>query len=57
MFTFTPLFAFGAFATAQYAAGRTPGAKFIGFDRDGHVLLGHNETVDLEIIMLLNTNL
>ena len=36
---------YGTFATAQYTAGRIPGAQFIGFDEGGHTWVGHDAEV------------
>ena len=47
--------AFGTFAGAQYTASRIPGAKFVGFDEGGHLLVGHDEAVRNEIVKLLAT--
>ena len=44
---------FGTYAGAQYTASRIPGARFIGFDVGGHLLVGHDETVRSEIVKLL----
>lgn len=44
---------FGTYAGAHYTASRIPGAKFIGFDAGGHLLVGHDETVRNEIVKLL----
>lgn len=44
---------FGTFAGAEYTAGRIPGARFIGFDAGGHLLVGHDEVVRQEILTLL----
>lgn len=46
---------FGTYAAAQYTASRITGAKFIGFDSGGHVLVGHDEAVRAEIVQLLTT--
>ncbi|MDH4059622.1 MAG: alpha/beta hydrolase [Aquincola sp.] len=46
---------FGTYAGAQYTASRIPGAKFIGFDHGGHLLVGHDEAVRAEILALLTT--
>ena len=46
---------FGTFAGAQYTASRIPGAKFVGFDEGGHLLVGHDEAVRNEIVKLLAT--
>ena len=44
---------FGTYASAQYTASRIAGAKFIGYDRGGHVWVGHDEEVRAEIVKLL----
>ena len=44
---------FGTYAGAQYTASRIPGARFIGFDVGGHLLVGHDEAVRSEIVKLL----
>jgi pimeloyl-ACP methyl ester carboxylesterase len=44
---------FGTFAAAQYTASRIPGATFVGFDRGGHLLVGHDARVRREIVTLL----
>lgn len=44
---------YGTFASAQYIAGRIPGAKFIGFDEGGHTWVGHDEQVRAAILELL----
>ncbi len=44
---------FGTYATAHYTASRIPGARFMGFDRGGHLLVGHDEAVHAAIIDLL----
>jgi 2-hydroxy-6-oxonona-2,4-dienedioate hydrolase len=36
---------FGTFASAAYAAERIPGARFLAFERGGHLLLGHQAEV------------
>jgi hypothetical protein len=43
----------GTYAAAQYTAGRIAGAKFIGFDTGGHLLVGHDEEVRTAIVELL----
>ena len=48
--------AFGTYAGAQYTAGRIPGARFIGFDTGGHLLVGHDEAVRNEIVRLLKAS-
>ncbi len=44
---------FGTYAAAQYTASRIPGARFVGFDDGGHLLVGHNAEVQANIIKLL----
>lgn len=44
---------FGTFASAQYAASRIAGAKFIGYDHGGHIWVGHDDEVRAEIVKLL----
>lgn len=45
---------FGTYAAAQYTASRIAGAKFVGFDDGGHLLVGHDAEVQAEIVTLLN---
>jgi pimeloyl-ACP methyl ester carboxylesterase len=40
---------FGTYATAQYTAAQIPGARFLGFDQGGHLLVGHSERLRGEI--------
>jgi pimeloyl-ACP methyl ester carboxylesterase len=47
---------FGTYAAAQYSASRIPGAKFIGLDNGGHLLVGHDAAVQAEIAKLLVTS-
>ena len=44
---------FGTYANAQYTAGRIAGARFIGFEQGGHLLVGHNDAVHAEILGLV----
>jgi 2-hydroxy-6-oxonona-2,4-dienedioate hydrolase len=44
---------YGTFAGAQYTASRIAGSRFIGFDRGGHVWVGHDDEVRAEILKLL----
>lgn len=38
---------FGTYESARYSAARIPGARFLGFDAGGHLLMGHQaEVVD-----------
>jgi pimeloyl-ACP methyl ester carboxylesterase len=36
---------FGTYACAEYTASRIPGARFIGYDSGGHLLVGRDEAV------------
>jgi pimeloyl-ACP methyl ester carboxylesterase len=36
---------YGTYANAEYTAARIANAKFIGFEKGGHVLVGHDEAV------------
>jgi pimeloyl-ACP methyl ester carboxylesterase len=47
---------FGTYAAAQYTASRIAGARFIGFDEGGHLLVGHDEVVRAEIVKLLRAS-
>jgi len=47
---------FGTFANAQYTATRIAGAKFLGFDDGGHLLVGHDASVRAEIVKLLTAS-
>lgn len=44
---------FGTYANSEYTASQIAGAKFIGFEEGGHVLVGHNKAVQAEIMKLL----
>lgn len=44
---------FGTYAAAEFTASRIPGAKFVGFDHGGHLLVGHDAAVRALIIKLL----
>ena len=44
---------FGTYAGAQYTASRIAGAKFMGFERGGHLLVGHDDAVRSAIVGLL----
>ena len=45
---------FGTYAAAQYTAGGITGAKFVGFDDGGHLLVGHDAEVQAEVVKLLS---
>jgi len=44
---------FGTYANAQYAASRIRHARFIGFERGGHLLVGHDDEVIAGIVNLV----
>jgi 2-hydroxy-6-oxonona-2,4-dienedioate hydrolase len=44
---------FGTYAGAQYTASQIAGAKFIGFEDGGHLLVGRDEQVQTEIVKLI----
>jgi pimeloyl-ACP methyl ester carboxylesterase len=46
---------FGTYAGAEYTASRIPDARFIGYDSGGHLLVGRDEAVRIEILKLLAT--
>ncbi len=46
---------FGTYAAAQYTASQIPGARFLGFDDGGHLLVGHDATVRAAIVQLLQS--
>lgn len=46
---------FGTYAPAEYTASHIVGAKFLGFDQGGHLLVGHDETVRAAIHSLLKS--
>jgi pimeloyl-ACP methyl ester carboxylesterase len=45
---------FGTYASARYSCQQIPGARFLGFDFGGHLLLGHRAEVVDGIEALLN---
>jgi 2-hydroxy-6-oxonona-2,4-dienedioate hydrolase len=44
---------YGTYASAEYTASQIAGAKFVGFDKGGHVWVGHDDEVQAEIVKLL----
>jgi 2-hydroxy-6-oxonona-2,4-dienedioate hydrolase len=46
---------FGTYAAAQYTASRIVGAKFIGFEDGGHLLVEHDAAVRAEIVKLIDS--
>jgi pimeloyl-ACP methyl ester carboxylesterase len=45
---------YGTYASAEYTASQIPGAKFVGFDKGGHVWAGHGEEAEAAILDFLN---
>lgn len=43
---------FGTYAAAQYTASRIAGARFVGFDDGGHLLVGHQAAVHAQLLAL-----
>lgn len=44
---------FGTYAAAQYTASRIGGARFLGFEQGGHLLVGHDAEVQAQVLQLL----
>jgi 2-hydroxy-6-oxonona-2,4-dienedioate hydrolase len=44
---------FGTFDAARATAARIPGAHFVGFERGGHLLVGHDDEVRAQVVALL----
>jgi pimeloyl-ACP methyl ester carboxylesterase len=44
---------FGTYAGAAYTASRIAGAKFVGFEQGGHLLVGHDAAVREEVLRLI----
>ncbi len=44
---------FGTYAGAEYTASRIAGARFVGFEDGGHLLVGHDAAVHAAILQLL----
>ncbi len=44
---------YGTYAPAAYTASRIAGARFLGFDRGGHLLVGHDAAVRAAIVELV----
>ena len=44
---------FGTYESARYSAAHIPGARFLGFERGGHLLLGHRAEVAAALQSLL----
>ena len=46
---------YGTYASAQYTAGHIPGARFVGYDRGGHLWVGHHKEVITEILSFVGS--
>jgi pimeloyl-ACP methyl ester carboxylesterase len=46
---------YGTYAPAEYTASQIAGARFLGFDNGGHVLVGHDQTVQAAVLALLGS--
>jgi 2-hydroxy-6-oxonona-2,4-dienedioate hydrolase len=44
---------YGTYAPAEYTASRIAGAKFVGFEDGGHLLVGHDAELQAQIVKLL----
>lgn len=44
---------FGTYASAAYTASRIPGARFVGFAQGGHLLVGHADALQSELLRWL----
>jgi 2-hydroxy-6-oxonona-2,4-dienedioate hydrolase len=47
---------YGTFASSEYTAKQIPGAKFIGYETGGHMLIGHDDQTNTEITTFLKAN-
>ena len=47
---------FGTYESARYSCQHIPGARFLGFDAGGHLLLGHAPQVAAEVESLLHAS-
>jgi 2-hydroxy-6-oxonona-2,4-dienedioate hydrolase len=46
---------FGTYASAEYTARQIAGARFMGFEQGGHLLVGHDDTVRNAVLTLLRS--
>lgn len=44
---------YGTYESARYTAGRIPGARFVGYERGGHLMAGHGDEVTNELVAFL----
>lgn len=45
---------YGTYASSEYTTSQIAGAKFMGFEKGGHVWVGHDDEVQAAIVKLLN---
>ena len=45
---------YGTYAGARYTAEHIPGARFIGYSRGGHMLVGHEAEFDAAVLGFLD---
>lgn len=45
---------YGTYASSEYTASQIAGAKFIGFEKGGHVWVGHDDEVQAAVVKFLN---
>jgi 2-hydroxy-6-oxonona-2,4-dienedioate hydrolase len=48
---------FGTYAAAEYTARGIAGARFMGFESGGHLLVGHETAVQAAILALLEASM
>jgi pimeloyl-ACP methyl ester carboxylesterase len=46
---------YGTYPGARYTAEHIPGARFIGYPRGGHMLVGHEAEFDAEVLGFLDS--
>lgn len=47
---------YGTYDAAQYTAQQVPGARFLGYEHGGHLLVGHHEQALTEIVTFLKSS-
>jgi pimeloyl-ACP methyl ester carboxylesterase len=47
---------YGTYDAARYTAQQVPGARFMGYEKGGHLLVGHFEQAQAEIVALLKSS-
>ncbi len=46
---------FGTYPIARYTVAQIPGARLLGFERGGHVWVGHHEEIQNDVVKFLRT--